>query len=96
MLLMAIYPPWVYQDSSGKQVPMGYSFIWAPPEQKIDKKGNLFGFKFDLEVRVMKGNSLDIWKLLAQEAMAAAITFGAVIVAGKTESENSAPKEENG
>ena len=84
MVLMGLYPPWIYQDSSGKQIPMGYSFIWAPPEEKIDKKGNIFGFKFDIEMSTMRGNSLDIWKLLVQEAMAAGITFGGAALAGKS------------
>ena len=83
MLAMGIYPPWNYQSGNGKQVPMGYGFIWAPPQEKIDKKGNLFGFKFDIEVGMMKANSIDIVKLLIQEAIAAGITFGAAAIAGK-------------
>lgn len=88
MLLMGLYPPWNFQDGNGKQVPMGYGFIWSPPEKKLDKKGNLFGFKFDIEVGVMKANSIDIVKLLIQEAIAAGITFGAAAIAGKPQSKS--------
>lgn len=93
MVAMGVYPPWVYQDKDGKQIPMGYSAIWSPPQQKIDKKGNIFGFKFDVEVGMMKANSIDIVKLLIQEAMAAAITFGGAMVAAKVTAKES--KESN-
>ncbi|MEZ4490566.1 MAG: hypothetical protein R3C24_10520 [Cyanobacteriota/Melainabacteria group bacterium] len=93
MVGIGIYPPWVYQNSDGKSTPMGYAPIWAPPEVKIEKNANIFGFKLEMEMGTMKANALDIWRLLIQEAIAAGITFGAAMVAGnngggKTESES--------
>lgn len=82
MIAIGIYPPWVHQNSDGKQTPMGYSFIWSPPAQKVEKNANIFGFKIDMELGEIKANSIDVWKLLIQEAIAAGITFGAATVAG--------------
>lgn len=84
MITLGLYPPWVYQGEDGKQTPMGYSFIWAPPEIERDKSANFFGFKIDLEVGAIKANSLDIYKLLIEELIAAGITFGGATVAGNS------------
>ena len=94
MVAMGLYPPWVYQDRDGKQVPMGYSAVWDPPQQKIDKKGNIFGFKFDVEVGIMKANSINMVQLLMQEAMACAITFGGAMVSAKISGESKEKKKE--
>ena len=63
---------------------MGYSFIWDPPTQKVEKNANIFGFKIDMELGEIKANSIDVFKLLIQEAIAAGITFGAAMVAGSS------------
>jgi len=83
MLVMCLYPPWVYQDGNGKQQPMGYSFIWSPPREQIDKSANLLGFKLNIELGELKANAIDLGRLSLQECVAAVIVFGAAIVAGK-------------
>ncbi|MBZ0186114.1 MAG: hypothetical protein K8F91_07630 [Candidatus Obscuribacterales bacterium] len=80
MFSMCLYPPWVYQDNDGKQQPMGYGFLWAPPKEGNDKSANVMGFKLNVELGSLKANAIDLGRLFQQEGIAAIIVFGAAML----------------
>lgn len=77
---MAIYPPWLMIEPREAPHPMGYSFIWDPPEQQRDARMDIFGIKIEVDVEPAKANKIDLQKLFTQFAAVAAATGGVLLL----------------
>lgn len=78
IVLMGVYPPWVYVDEQKIAHPMGYAPIWKPPVASQQNSAEILGMKFQLNLQTQKANTIDLMRLLMQIAILAAVTGGAV------------------
>ncbi len=72
MVGMLIYPPWVHQEENGEIKPMGYGFIWQPPQRELSAE--FLGLRFSASE---EANSIDFARLAAQELAALALLASA-------------------
>ncbi|MBY0547556.1 MAG: hypothetical protein K2W95_09705 [Candidatus Obscuribacterales bacterium] len=80
LILMCVYPPWVFVDADRVQHPMGYAPLWKPPVTRSQSSAELLGFKLQLNVQTQAANNIDLYRLLAQIAILAAVTGGSVFL----------------
>jgi hypothetical protein len=80
IVLMGLYPPWIYVDDSKVAHPMGYAPIWKPPVKSQHDSVDLFGIKLQLKVETQTANTIDLSRLLIQIAILSAVTCGAVVL----------------
>ncbi len=79
---MLVYPPWTRQDGSGHSQPMGYGFIWNPPERTVETPALLSKW-IDINVSELKeANAVDFQRLALQELIVLAIV-GGIFMASK-------------
>ncbi len=82
MVGMVVYPPWTRQDRSGHSQPMGYGFIWDPPERTVVTPALLSKW-IDINVSELKeANVVDLQRLVTQELIVLA-SVGGVAIASK-------------
>jgi hypothetical protein len=80
IVLMSAYPPWVFVDEDKMRHPMGYAPIWQPPVERSQNSVDLLGFKLQLNVQTKTANNIDLYRLIMQIAVLAAVTGGAVFL----------------
>ncbi len=80
IVLMGVYPPWVYVDEQKVTHPMGYAPIWKPPVSSQQNSAEILGLKFQLNLQTQKANTIDLVRLLMQIAIMAAVTGGALFM----------------
>lgn len=80
LILMCVYPPWVFVDADKVQHPMGYAPLWKPPVTHSQNSAELLGFKLQLNVQTQAANNIDLLRLSMQIAILAAVTGGAVFL----------------
>ncbi len=84
IVIMGIFPPWVYVDESKVEHPMGYGPIWKPPVERHHESAELFGIKLQVNLQSQSANSIDMLKLLMQIAIVCAVTGGALYLLKRT------------
>jgi len=76
MVGMLMYPPWMHQNRDGQTQPMGYGFIWKPPAKDVEVP-TIISKWIDINLtETRQANSIDFPRLIIQEVIALAITFG--------------------
>src|SRR5271163_3389750 len=68
ILLMSLYPPWLYVDDDRNQHHMGYGPVWQPPVERQQDTANIFGIKLQLGLQTHTANTIDLLGLLMQIA----------------------------
>ncbi len=80
IILMGVYPPWLYIDEGKIEHPMGYAPIWRPPIERHHNTAELFGVKLQLDFQDKTANTIDLFRLFMQIAVLSAVTGGAVVL----------------
>lgn len=80
IVLMGLYPPWVYLDEEKVAHPMGYAFIWKPPVEHRQDSANFFGITLKLDTQSQSANHIDMMRLALQIAVTAVVMGGVMIL----------------
>lgn len=73
ILLMGLFPPWIYVDENKVSHAMGYAPIWNPPTVNQDHSLEVLGFKLQVNVLSQAANAIDLLRLAIQISMLAAV-----------------------
>lgn len=80
IVLMGLYPPWVYVDEEKVAHPMGYAFIWKPPVEHRQDSANFFGITLKLDMQSQSANHIDMMRLVLQVAVTIVVMGGAMLL----------------
>ena len=80
IVVMGIFPPWVYVDDQKIAHPMGYAPLWKPPVDRQQSSAEVLGMKFQLNLQTQTANTIDLMRLIMQIAIVATVTGGALFM----------------